>query len=455
MKNLKVILGIATVAAGTVIYFLSETTTYYASPIGAGNGKSKETPCSISSFWSVAQPGFTLYLLDGEYFVNIVPPENLKGESGKPITIKALRDGKVTINGESKRIPIKLSHNDYFIIEGVNVCNSSGSVVSMEYSSHNIVRRVCAWDAYHNNVYDDSNHHVFQLAHSSEYNLIEDCAGWGKGRKIYECFKASNNIFRRCWGRWEHSDRMGACMTFSMGYFSWNLLFENCIGTWGLNDAMVAHNPSTEDHSSIGIFSLDRLVDGDVPEYSRWNLIHAYSQLLGSLAYIKSDDIYTATQMIYIRFVENWDIKDVIAYYPLNYPQVSAAYPNRPFLLMDHPHLPPQPLWHNPWRYATGITAIGGQENYFYEWDVSNKVEVANASQLNSDQNIFTGSTGAKLCYRYINSVLTNEKLWPWPMNERIKAARVQSGRAEVDVTATVKALFGDIPTDCIAEGSE
>ena len=53
------------------------------------------------------------------------------------------------------------------------------------------------------------------------------------------------------------------------------------------------------------------------------------------------------------------------------------------------------------------------------------------------------------LCKRYVNRTLTSQGLWPWPMNQRTKDALVASGRAAVDVTATMESLFGSIPAAC------
>ena len=82
------------------------TCDYYASPNGTGNGLTPSTPFQISRFWSLAAPGKTLCLLDGIYTGSssmIEPPDNLSGVAGRPITIKALNDGKVTINGQGGR----------------------------------------------------------------------------------------------------------------------------------------------------------------------------------------------------------------------------------------------------------------------------------------------------------------------------------------------------------------
>jgi hypothetical protein len=64
--------------------------------------------------------------------------------------------------------------------------------------------------------------------------------------------------------------------------------------------------------------------------------------------------------------------------------------------------------------------------------------------------NPFTATTsGANLCYRYNDGALTTQALWPWPMNQRILDATAQSGRAPVDVTATIESMFGAIPSSC------
>jgi hypothetical protein len=53
------------------------------------------------------------------------------------------------------------------------------------------------------------------------------------------------------------------------------------------------------------------------------------------------------------------------------------------------------------------------------------------------------------VCKKYVNGKLTNEPLWPWPMNQRIINAMRQAGKAPVDVTKTMEQIFGPIPSDC------
>ena len=106
---------------------------YYASPAGAGDGSSIDSPFRISDFWGYAQPGDTLCLLDGRYTgaeSMITPPPYLAGTPGNPITVRALNDGRVELDGESACRPIYLNYNDYFVIEGVNAHSSSRTVTA-------------------------------------------------------------------------------------------------------------------------------------------------------------------------------------------------------------------------------------------------------------------------------------------------------------------------------------
>src|SRR5918996_1416044 len=202
---------------------------YYASSRGTGNGLSLSSPFKIINFWSVAKPGQTLCLLDGIYTGNhsmIFPPENLHGSSESPITVRALNDGKVLINGQGSEVPIRLYHNNWFVIEGVNACCSKQDVVGIFQSSHNVVRRVAGWNA------ADANRMIFALA-GGTHNLFEDIAGWGIARKILEsCCNANFTTVRRFWGRWDGSHFVGPKMTLSLAYDNTDILVENAIGAW-------------------------------------------------------------------------------------------------------------------------------------------------------------------------------------------------------------------------------
>ncbi len=91
--------------------------TYYISPNGSDGNNGTSTGSAWKTFeqaWDVLQPGDTLLLLDGTYTestTGLVQPNIRNGEPGKPITIKALNDGKAVIDGEGEYIPVRLGEN--------------------------------------------------------------------------------------------------------------------------------------------------------------------------------------------------------------------------------------------------------------------------------------------------------------------------------------------------------
>ena len=75
-----------------------------------------------------------------------------------------------------------------------------------------------------------------------------------------------------------------------------------------------------------------------------------------------------------------------------------------------------------------------GQDNP-YHWGgtqtdaIQSDLEKFESIENSFIENIYTGSNkitmngeGARLTHRYVDGVLTNEPLWPWPMEDRIQA---------------------------------
>lgn len=203
--------------------------TYYAAPNGTGNGLDANHPMTIASFWSVAQPGDTLILLDGLYQGDanmILPPNTVHGLSGLPITIQSQNDGGATLDGQNARRPVMLYNNSYLNLIGFNACNSNDDVVLVERSNYVQVKRVCGWDA------RDGDTFIF-WARDSHSVLFEDCAGWGIARKIFvNTYYGDNVTFRRCWASWDGSHHRGPKMAFSSYYDSTNCRIENCVARW-------------------------------------------------------------------------------------------------------------------------------------------------------------------------------------------------------------------------------
>ncbi|MCG8514199.1 MAG: hypothetical protein MI740_08660 [Halanaerobiales bacterium] len=428
--------------------------TYYASPSGGYDGQTKSRPFQIADFWEVAKPGDTLILLDGRYIgwrSMIVPPETrtiggkerlfFGGLPGNPITIQALNDGKVEIDGEKKSKPISLRGKDYFVIEGVNAHSAGGtnnaSVVSLSRSNYNIIRRVCGWDA------KGVNDYIFAV-NNGDYNLFEDCAGWGIARKTYSSSQNGNHTtVRRCWGRWDGCHHIGPKLTLTMVYNNRDMTIENCIMSWGSNDLKEIYNlecregmtdpkcgTEFRDYSvdqPYGIYGIDRM-DGDDK--------NARAKLLGSIAYIRSNDRFQAKRLVFAIKLDSIEITDTVAYI-----EPGSHLEKRTFELRGLKDGVAQNLT------ARNITSIGGAGSSIdNQWQVSNLDEGATVAEVGS---IYNNPRGAKICKRYENGVLTNKRLWPWPMDQRIYDAMILSGREPFYVTQTIESMFGVIPKEC------
>src|SRR5215471_3507498 len=288
---------------------------YYAAPAGAGDGSSPATPFKVTDFWAVASPGKTLCLMDGVYTdaqSMINPPAGLSGLPGSPITVRAVYDGRVLVNGQAVRRPILLTGNDWFVVEGLNACCAPATVVEISNSSSNdIIRRVSAWDA------AEGNYSIFGI-HYGDHNLLEDVAGWGIARKIYESSQAGDfTTIRRAWGRWEGSHVVGPKMVYTLAYNNYDMLVENSIGTWSgekMQDSYVllgydghpwtgAGGGTYTNHDvnqPYGVFANDGFT-GDK---------NARSKLLGSIAYVASTDVFKADRLVFITSVDSLQITD-------------------------------------------------------------------------------------------------------------------------------------------------
>ena len=194
-------------------------TEYYASPAGSGTECSSKNPCKIGSFWIKAKPGDVLNLRDGIYTGDdsmINPPADgadgrvcrslFGGSEGKPITVRAINDGRAVIDGQWSRLPGRLSCTHYLVLEGMRFQNSSGTVVETRMSTRNVYRRISAYNGNYyllpNRVLCPNvryyNYHVFTLIYGSTYNIVEDSIFGGSGRDLMNSFGESNfNIFRR------------------------------------------------------------------------------------------------------------------------------------------------------------------------------------------------------------------------------------------------------------------
>jgi hypothetical protein len=426
-----------TLAVGAAVITSHEVTAatacdYYASPNGGGNGLSQSSPFKITNFWTVASPGKTLCLLDGVYADSssvIAPPQNLNGTQAAPITIKAVNDGTVLIDGSGVRSPVHLVNNDWLILEGFNAHNagqttSTGTVVDIgSGADNNIVRRVCAWNAA-----DNQNTEVFTV-HQNTGNLLEDVCAFGIGRKMITNSQGGNNaVVRRAWVQWTRETSANGKDAVSVGYNSYNGIFENIIATWN--------------ESSAGTGTRDGILRFGPSDAGGRDPCHN-SHYYGSIAYIQAAD----TVPNLFGMLSNNDDSECHSYNHV----VAYLEPG------SHTNIPPIKLRNvtalvgppGQDMYIRNVTTIGGASNIIAsEWTQVNNSYGATAAAVPNIWN-GAGTRGARVCNRYLNGVLTSQPLWPWPMNERIIDAMKTAGKTPVDVTRTMEQIFGPIPREC------
>jgi hypothetical protein len=402
---------------------------YYASPNGTGNGLSPSTPFQISKFWPVATPGKTLCLLDGTYTDDnslIQVPTSFAGTASQPITIRAVNDGKVLIDSGGRR-PINLE-GSYGILEGINSQGADNAAIRFR-GSHWTVRRVVIWN---NGPNDDG---VALGDFSGDHNTLEDCAIFGKGRIVLTVGSAGRgdtyNTVRRCWLRWEYrSGNQSPSVVSIQGYVGQShTIFENILATRARQPGSTITEPYPPFHMAAT----------------------ADSKLLGSIAYVPPGVVYDSDGAFFS--LSGGDFRSDIGQFPwternLVKDLVAVADPSSNAFQGGAFDFTAATGTNN---VVENAVAIWGNAGICQSQGWSGCSTIRHFTSLQSAQNsfgsIWTAVPG--ICHRYVDGQLTNQPLWPWPMNQRIKDALVQSGRAPVDITQTMEELLGSIPQVC------
>ena len=157
---------------------------------------------------TAAKPGDVLCLADGTYTEAIQPTTD--GTAGAPITVRALNDGKATIDGQGQRIPLMLYRN-WWVVEGLVLRNGTVATARVE-GDNNVLRRVSAHDA-------DTDENSAVIFIWGDGNLLEDVAAAGSGRYTVEVFEGGGNTLRRVFAMWGAWDGRAFCgVTWPQGY---------------------------------------------------------------------------------------------------------------------------------------------------------------------------------------------------------------------------------------------
>lgn len=411
--------------------------THWASPQGSGSTCSEHSPCKVASWWSLAGPGKTLCLLDGVYAgaaALIAPPQPLSGTQTAPITIKAANDGKVLLDAQHSTSAVSLMPgNNWWVIEGLNATNGLESLYRLR-GSHILGKRLIGWNG--TSGQDDSL--IFNLGREVDV-VVEDCAAWGyNSRKVVEGSqsqaegaKAGWSGMRRCWAEW-NDHPLGPdsqpSNTYQIGYRTRQQRFENVLGTW----------------NSVGDVRGAEAIVTQFYDCEQASASLSGTQVLGSLFYLPNGNSYPTGELLYSFCTADAAWKDVAVVVGSDYPWVKPGW----FPRFDSAAPQVNNVCDNCLAVHAGSPWHSDNGN---GWTFPGLKQGNGLAAATGGQSAFTLLPG--LCRRYVRGQLTNEPLWPWPMNQRIKDARAASGSPAVDVTQTIETLLGPLPASCRSGG--
>jgi hypothetical protein len=471
--------------------------THYASPTGGGTGASAGSPFLVSQFWAVAGPGKTLCLVDGVYqgANSMIAPgiNNLDGAPGNPIGIEAINDGGAVIDGQFTRVPLLLQGNSYWQVKGINFKNGQSttgyiaswdSTDSSQGSNHNVFQRLVFWDA------NISTNSIVLSIDASYDNLLEDIAVFGTGGRMlqmgygdYPSAGNPQNVCRRCWMRHEGVIGQTAVESLSLSYGGWmGGVCENCLMTrtmesmpenYFLTEQGVKQDPANGNcviqdgypaaPCPYPFTGYDWFFDAGILTATATG--DGHSSTYGSLAYMLAS-YGPHDKPVDMLFHQNLNgaHEHLLMYATTSYTSTGGIY--------EYVDSTGTTQHVSSVRAAGGGTCNGG-DCFAAGWTNTDFRAAATLAGLPTAAHPFTGTQGAQLCYQYQNKTLTSIPLWPWPMNDRIRAATSTAGnyftnggpgcgtnqgectgilghaRVETDVTADVQAMLGTIPSIC------
>jgi hypothetical protein len=402
--------------------------THWAASQGTGSACTEAAPCLIGAWLSdpgKAAPGKVLCLMDGHYTgeQSMLTLTARSGTEGNPLTIRALNDGKVSIDGQFGNRPLDCAAS-WITVQGVDVRDGNDTTMAIR-GQHCTIQRVAAWSTQSwegiENVIDIGGKH----------NLLEDVAAFGYARKMLAAGARGGtgpNTVRRAWV--EHNGSLpgsaGGNPTnpVEIGYDQDNVTMENIIARRNILSG------ATEPEAPISVFS------------SRG------SALLGSMSFLKVGDTMDTQLMVAIapeagshagsgHYTATMLVQDVVIYVPPSFPGVNGLY------IQGGP-----PEAGNRADRIVAVAPVGGGSCTASGWSCTNLYSGTTVEQALGTKQVWDVAPG--ICYEYVGRTLTSTPLWPWRMQARIEAALASARQPVRNVTRAVEQVLGTIPPQCM-----
>ena len=387
-------------------------------------------------------PGDTLILHDGLYTNGQLHADGIHGRQTTPITIQAEHDGKAIIDGAGSASPvIEVNNSSYVIIDGLVARNAGPGedVVNVSgQSDHVTIRRVTAYNA------GSGNAHVFDVAFGPTNVLIEDCVGWGQGRYIFLAYHSSNVIFRRTWARWTTQSNFSPAPRACYGiYGSSNITLENPICIHDIPDQpssdyftaiwITTDGPQEDNAKILGAMFLDN-----------WEGIWVNGSSGNNTQVIDSFFDHTRQQG---SFNTTTNHGDAIMWGTNN--GSGGGVDSSTFVNNEvgfSKQTSQNPTLTNTLFVNNDTAIVGNPTHSFLDFFGNGSIGTSigttdkrvdpgyNIAKYGTGAYLFVppnsplkgaglggSDIGANIIYKYQNGVLTNQPLWPWPMEDRIK----------------------------------
>jgi len=372
-----------------------------------------------------------LCLADGVYTQSIAPRAN--GTQARPITIRAINDGKVTIDGQGTRKPLNLGEGtgggNWFVIEGL-VLRNGPEHVAIVNGSNNVLRRVSVYDA-------NTNANSQPLLLWGNDNLVEDCLVGGTGRFMIDMFQSSGNTIRRCFVKWDSWDGKNFCGIHWPGVFG--------IGVYNSSNSIMENN-----------IVYAKTVNGIIVQANSSEVSAGNNQVLGNISVLagrdESGNIWRYGSPTWPKVTRPQPTSNPYGA-PCDTNVIDWTWPQQriAFQLFGQGILSSNTFRDNLAADAAGLgfgilNPGGGRYsgNVFDRFTLLNNGDEASAADGGRGSQIrlasgmtagdvtntcispkpagWTNGSGARLEYRYVDGALTDIPLLPWPMQGRAMA---------------------------------